>query len=366
MQVGLLSSVDLNQADVYIPRIPLIVVPLENFCRMKVGTAMKLHSLSASDRTAACDLCQATSYRLVGTKDRRGDELETVICETCGLVSHQRIPTDSELNEYYAAEYRQDYHGEYLPSPHRVVRAWEGANWLYDHLAHYLPPASKVFEIGAGIGCTVKRFELGGFQSEGIEPGVGFSEFARNQLYAQVRPDWLFDLNLNSPQDLILLVHVIEHFQSPRHALETIHQFLKPDGLLYVECPNVAGPHAAPGKQFHFAHIYNFAPHTLEMLAQSCGYTIEQRIPVDGELTLRYLFRRSDTSNLQLQPQFAQTTLDGMFRYNTLSYHLRPAYWGKRMLRDIRFARQRLTARTQLQQILQQCRQAKSTLRHAA
>ena len=127
--------------------------------------------LPRSVRTTACDMCEGTSFGLLSRVDRRGEPLNTVICRKCGLISHEAVPSDAELQAYYESQYRSDYHGEFEPSAHRVLRAWDGGAWLLKRLLPFVPRHGHVFEIGAGIGCTVKLFERAGFQASGIEPG---------------------------------------------------------------------------------------------------------------------------------------------------------------------------------------------------
>ena len=97
-------------------------------------------------RDAPCDLCGQSEFRLLDVKDRRGAELATVICQVCGLVAHARVPTEIELADYYRRQYRLDYHGEYVPSPHRVVREWNRGRELLKMLGvdHEVDPSPSV------------------------------------------------------------------------------------------------------------------------------------------------------------------------------------------------------------------------------
>ncbi len=311
--------------------------------------------LERSARQQPCDLCDGTEFDVIDRYDRRQQPLKTVICRQCGLVSHEQIPDDQALDRYYQVEYRQDYHGEVTPAPHRVVRAWEGGQWLYKKLKPYVPAGGRVFEIGAGIGCTVKVFELAGFQAAGIEPGIGFHRFAQHQLRARIEHRNLYDLPARPSHDFILLVHVIEHFNSPRRALQHIRTLLSDGGQLYVECPNLGAPHAAPGKQFHFAHIYNFTPDTLEMLAHRCGFEVAARLSAGCDRALRVILRRSTSSTLRIIPDSYQRTLEALGRYTRVGYHLRPAYIADRLHRDSRFVSHHFRAEHRLRRIMQQC-----------
>lgn len=304
-----------------------------------------------SQRTEPCIVCGHTRFARISTRDRRRSWLPTVACRCCGLVSHEQIPTDAEVAAYYADQYRQDYHGEVEPAPHRVVRAWKGGEWLAALLEPYLPEDGDVCEIGSGIGCTVKVLENNGYRVVGIEPHRGFVEYSRTKIGAKVEAKNLFEMTGVPTFDFILLVHVIEHFNSPRRALEQIHRLLKPNGQLYVECPNFGGPHAAPGKQFHYAHVYNFTSESLQNLAKVCGFETEANLAGENEGVLRFILRRS-SSKVELSPEGGFERLQETLKKHTLlSYYLRPSYLGHRLSRDARFLKDRFRAGTRVQSL---------------
>ena len=298
---------------------------------------MNRNSLPKSSRETPCDLCSGTEFELVGKYDRKRRLLNTVICERCGLVSHERIPSDEELDIYYEIQYRHEYNGEYTPSAHRVLRAWEGGQGLVARLKRFLTADASVFEVGAGIGCTVKSFEKAGFNASGIEPGEGFHAYASNEIQANVQRATLDQVKPVGNHDLVVLSHVIEHFNSPRKSIQQIRQLLKNTGKLYVECPNIAAPHAAPRKLFHYAHIYNFTVPTLQMLIESCGFELTQAFTKPDDRTHSLLFSATAPRELEIIPNSYPTSLDGIFKYNTLTYHLRPAYLKDKFRRDTRF-----------------------------
>ena len=89
-----------------------------------------------------------------------------MVCTTCGLIAHANIPSEEELQAFYATDYRQDYHGEITPSNRRVMRAWKNGQRIERRLSAWTKPGHRVFEIGAGIGCTVKAFQRTGCLAE--------------------------------------------------------------------------------------------------------------------------------------------------------------------------------------------------------
>lgn len=302
-----------------------------------------------------CDLCGSSDFESIAERDRRRRPLETVVCRNCGLVSHAQIPTDTELELYYASQYRSDYHGEFHPSPYRVVREWGRCARLVEQLLPDLKRGDTILEIGSGIGCTVMNFALAGFDAGGIEPGEGFCQFSRETMRANVRPGLLEDLPRTPQYDVVLLVHVLEHLPRPTEALEHIHQLLRPGGRLYVEVPNFAAPHAAPGRQFHFAHIYNFTPATLRMLAAKCGYHLEKAYFAPWDRNIGFLLGKGAKGEFRVEGTSYTQTMEALRRYSTLSYHLRPRYLAERALTFARHMGDRFLARWRMEKIIARC-----------
>lgn len=278
------------------------------------------------ERDAECDLCGARDVELLAAKDRHRQPLRTVVCTRCGLISHETIPSDKELAEYYAHEYRHKYHGERQPSAKRVLRAWNVGKSIYRRLRPFTRAGDRVFEIGAGLGCTVKAFELAGFDASGIEPGIEFQEFSRGTMHADIRHARLEDISSAASHDFVLLVHVIEHLRSPRRALCRIRDLLTPQGRLYVECPNVYAPHASPRRLFHYAHVYNFTPWSLQMLGESCGLRLVRQLSNHHDKNIMFLFEKAEPAPLVINPDSYERSVAAVKRYNALTYHCRARY----------------------------------------
>jgi len=310
----------------------------------------------ADNHPMHCDLCGGSDFAPISYQDRHGNPLSTVLCQGCGLVSHQPVPNEEEVAEYYANAYRRDYHGESTPSNRRIMRAWKNGERICSRLAPRLPPGSSLFEVGAGIGCTVKNFELAGFAASGIEPNRDFNRFTREELKAEVENRNLYDLGASPSYDTILLIHVIEHFSSPTRALTHLHGLIKEGGQLYIECPNLIGPFATYERMFHFAHIYNFTPQTLIALARKCGFELVHQFGDDSDPDIEMLFRKVANGTLQLDANHADQVAARVRQYNTVTYHLRPHYLGKRLRKVGGYALEAATANQFVAELLQRFR----------
>lgn len=72
--------------------------------------------------SSACLICDASEKTVVSSKDRDGEALTTVICEACGHVSNDPIPTKEELASFYALDYRMRYKGSAQPRARQIAR----------------------------------------------------------------------------------------------------------------------------------------------------------------------------------------------------------------------------------------------------
>lgn len=305
--------------------------------------------------TNACDLCGESQYEPLCNYDRKGQPLRTVVCCNCGLVAHACIPTCEELARYYTEHYRQNYHGNNTPAPYRVVREWKRGQNILARLQSDLAPGAHVLEVGSGIGCTVMNFCMAGFSAKGIEPGEGFAEFSRTRMHADIRRCSLSELPPVAEYDLVLLVHVLEHLPSPTDALTRIARLLRPSGKLYIEVPNFNAPHAAPGKQFHFAHIYNFTPATLRMVAAKTGFKVEHAYTPSRDKVIAFLLTKSPSVSFRLEGMSYSQTVEAAHRFSRLSYYARLGYVFERAVKTLGRATERATAQRSFHRILAQC-----------
>jgi SAM-dependent methyltransferase len=294
-------------------------------------------------------------FEPISIADRRGRTLVTVMCGHCGLLSHADIPSDEQLTDYYREQYRAEYHGEYMPAPHRVVREWKRGADLAKLLVPHLKPRDRIFEIGCGMGCTIKQLELAGFDASGVEPGDGFRRFATQHLRARVERGVLADLHRPAHYDAVLLVHVLEHLPSPTAALSQIRALLGAGGRVYVEVPDAGAPHAHPDRMFHFAHIYNFTASTLEMLARKCGFQVLHRFSLPADRNLRVWLERREDTNWQVDAECPADTRRVLREYSDWRYYVRGAYLWDRARTILSHAQDRLASRIRVRRIERRC-----------
>ncbi len=224
--------------------------------------------------TSTCILCGSAESRIASDLDRHRKPLSSRVCLGCGLVFNDPVPDDAELADFYTNRYRVEYKGAYHPRGRQIVRNFHRAREHVERFADVISPAKTILDIGAGSGEFLFAVTSGAESAIGIEPNKGYADYCRTRLGLDVRTDSLRpDLFDEARFDLIRLNHVLEHMNDPVRSLAMIARFLKPDGVFYVEVPNIEAYAVmkSRGNIFHYGHIFNFNPWTLRAAAGLAG-----------------------------------------------------------------------------------------------
>jgi hypothetical protein len=106
---------------------------------------------------------------------------------------------------------------------------------------------------------------------------------------------------------------------------------------------------------FHFAHIHNFTPCTLDAMAAQAGFKHVAWIdPPDGPNLAGLWCKASQRVEVSWQQSYKQT-LDALSRYNWFSYHLRAEYLRSRARKMSAYLRERLVARRFVADLIRRC-----------
>jgi 2-polyprenyl-3-methyl-5-hydroxy-6-metoxy-1,4-benzoquinol methylase len=298
-------------------------------------------------QTHPCKICHAAEASIIGTEDRDGSPLTTVICTGCGLVHTHPVPTLEELTEYYTLHYRQSYKNTHAPKPKHVLRAGQAALERLERLASHVPAGGTLLDVGSGGGEFVYLATKAGYQASGLEPNEGYADYARAQYGIPVQPGtWESATIAEERLDVVTMHHVLEHFQYPLSALIRIHSWLKPGGHLAIDVPDLESRRHSPGTQFHYAHIYNFNHVSLKAVARKAGFT-----PVDETVqTTSIVFRKTHAPDREmiLRNEENYRHLYGMMLSHTrLTHYTRLTPYARLWNRARKYSREALALRAQ-------------------
>lgn len=239
-----------------------------------------------------CNLCGGCEASILSNRSRSGKPLRTVICQACGLVWSDPRPHDAR--QFYEEEYRLSYKHSYSPKPKHVLRAGHVALSRFEKIESLLSSRKTVLDVGTGGGEFAYLLQLLGHQVRGIEPNKGYADYSIQEYGLTVQVGFVQDATC-SPEsfDIVTIWHVLEHTEDPGSVLALLRSWLKPDGMLVVEVPNVEATCQAPRSTFHEAHLYNFNVVSLRRLAKKHGlYESRHLISRDGGNITMFLSRR--------------------------------------------------------------------------
>lgn len=140
-------------------------------------------------------------------------------------------------NQYFGTHRRPEIRfGSYMfrlyPGFHNAVKA----------RFRYLPlpkPGQKLLDVGCGNGDFLALASGAGWDVRGLEPDLKAFEIAKSRGFGVVQGGVERLANKSAYYDAITISHVIEHVHDPRMLLKTVFDLLKPEGVLYVETPNI-------------------------------------------------------------------------------------------------------------------------------
>ncbi len=245
-----------------------------------------------------CPHCGASyeHQREISTRDRHGGVLRSVICENCGHVFTNPMPTAQEVDAFYATEYRALYKRAVEPKPRHILRSARVAVERYRQFAHLLAEGARVLDLGCASGELVYVLGREGHEAIGIEPNVGYAEYGRDAYGIDVRIGTYADAGDElGAFDAVISFHVFEHLIDPQEAFAFVAGVLKPGGLLVIEVPNVRASEQTFLSRFHFGHVQHYSSDILKSFAARNGLAfVQDLIPEGGNVGL--VFRRGEGS----------------------------------------------------------------------
>lgn len=222
----------------------------------------------------SCPICLGAESAAVKRVVAPTHALDIVVCTGCGLVYVNPMLTNAEkdavcptVRQLHRSRAFEKSAGSALAHAQKRLRR------CVDLLTPHVRADDEVLEIGCGDGAMLRFVQSLGARPTGIDIDADSAAAMRQALGVPVIAGAFEDIDFQGKKfDAIVLVHLIEHFFEPVAMLRKMRALLKPNGMLFVETPNIMRPKVGPKRVFSLAHNYHFSPRTLALALHRAGF----------------------------------------------------------------------------------------------
>jgi 2-polyprenyl-3-methyl-5-hydroxy-6-metoxy-1,4-benzoquinol methylase len=221
-----------------------------------------------------CNLCQGDSTRLF-----LATPVDILVrCRRCRLVYVNPRPAAEETDyeeAFFLQEYKDVYGVDYIADRDNISRIARARLEIIERHK----PGGKLLDVGCAAGFLLDEGRRRGWETRGVEISHFASDYARQELNLDVFTGPLEAVKFPDQEfDVVVLYFVLEHLRDPLALLQEISRILKPDGLLSVAVPNIAGLYFRLNQGAwiaervrHQSHFYEFSPRTLRRMLARAG-----------------------------------------------------------------------------------------------
>lgn len=223
-----------------------------------------------------CPLCEGTPHTIVSGHMQHKLDLQTVICDACGLVFTNPIPPEDVYNRFYVDAYAEFYGGitMALNPAKRTQEPLKATSRLDRVEPHHSFKGSRLLEVGPGFGWFMYWARERGSEVLGIEPSSEFTRTLQDEGLPCIQGTFeQIEQSEVGTFDMIVMLHVLEHFYDPNRALQKCRDLINDGGTLVIEVPSIVQPYGSLDRYaLRYVHPTSFSPSTLAALLAKHGF----------------------------------------------------------------------------------------------
>ncbi|MCS7012760.1 MAG: class I SAM-dependent methyltransferase [Chloroherpetonaceae bacterium] len=237
---------------------------------------------------AACPISGSTEFELRYTAPDRfhlsgGEVWQVVTARASGLTLLSPRPTQAEIGKFYDAldydpfislrqatswrERTYKFIREFISLRYKARQVLRRANLLAGRVYN-------VLEIGCATGdflLALRRHSDAVLNLTGIEISEKAARYARDENELVVYHGELLTVQIDEPQDLIVMWHTLEHIHRLNETLDKLRRLLRRNGLFVTAMPNLNSLDAQHYGKYWVAldaprHLYHFTPESFAAL----------------------------------------------------------------------------------------------------
>ncbi|MEI6478407.1 MAG: class I SAM-dependent methyltransferase [bacterium] len=168
---------------------------------------------------------------------------DIIECASCGFKHVNPIPTDEQLDKFYADAFYASEKTDYFKDAETDLDWWTETYKDYYKIFEQNTKGKRLLDIGSGPGYFLKVGQDLGWDVLGVEPSDQAYEYSTS-LGVKVKHEFFTAENSKDDGlfDVVCLNLVLEHLPRPAQFLEEVKGVLKPGGLLFILSPNDYNP----------------------------------------------------------------------------------------------------------------------------
>lgn len=218
----------------------------------------------------ACFVCLSQKIKPIFKKGSS----EIVQCQNCGFGMLRNYPTLDEVKTIYRKAYFDH---------NKISEFRSDAQKKFKFVQNYLPKKAKILDFGCGTGdfigiCKESHHDVYGYDISAYAAALVSKRHHILVNSGRLRED-LFGKDFF---DAIVSFDVIEHAPNFKEILKLFHNWLKPDGVLFLTTPNIESWEITilRSRWYGFTkvpdHINYFSPRSIKLALKEAGLAVSE------------------------------------------------------------------------------------------
>ena len=230
-----------------------------------------------------CLLCNKNISLVIASKLRHGEKRNVYYCKECKLGILDTDLSEENLKKFYNKNYRN----KFKPKLNKNTNPEELFN-VYSNfqdervklVKKLITKKMRLLEIGCSAGMFLFHIKKYVKEIIGIDYDLKSAYFASRKCQCPIFNVDIEDTNLKKKSiDIVCMFQLLEHVKDPYTFIARVKKYLKDDGIIYIEVPNLCdilinGYNLINHRNFYFhsAHLWYFSEKSLRILLKKLGF----------------------------------------------------------------------------------------------
>jgi SAM-dependent methyltransferase len=237
-------------------------------------------------------LCGSKNDKVLSRIDRNFVKFTTVICVECGLIRAKKYYYKNNVVDFYKNYYRKLYSDEFTDPKQFYLHQYKSSFYRANLIKKYLFKKfinKRIIDVGGGVGGFLHHFRKDNklYLIDYYKP---YLSYAKSKGINTSNKDLN---NIKFKPDLIILSHVMEHWNNFRSEIKKLIKIQKKGKTLnYIEFPGVDSLKLGRRQgdilgDIHVPHIYYFTSYVFENIMNRYGF---ECIYIDSEIKSIFIY----------------------------------------------------------------------------